>query len=155
MPNTHGVVGRPRYPLLLGQRTYAIVCYSRRLHSQLDIAAHLRVAYPRVRRFLIESGLYEPREHGSAAHTSAVTQAVQMYKDGDPVAQILETTGLVTSELYRGLRINKIPLRTHIYKGGNNARKRGPDLYSGATDGAALGSAPEPASAGEPAPAQS
>lgn len=105
-------VGRPRMPLLIGQRIYAEFAYRTKLKTQLDIAARIRVALPRVHRFLIEKGLHTPSLHGTAAHTQAVSYAVELYVRGESIRYILEETGIVVSELYKALHLRRIPLRT-------------------------------------------
>lgn len=105
-------VGRPRQPLSVGQRIYARRAYSKRLYTQLDLAAKLNVALPRVHRFLVEEGLHVPPRRGSRQHQSAVLQAVRLYEDGRSIRQILEITRLPVSELYKGLRKANVPLRT-------------------------------------------
>lgn len=111
-------VGRPRVPLLIGQRTYVEFAYTRRLKTQLDIAAKIRVALPRVHRYLVEKGLHTPLRHGTAAHSNAVQLAVDLYVMGTPVQSIVETTGLVVSEVYKALHAHNIPLRTKSKKKG-------------------------------------
>ena len=110
--NTNKRVGRPRQPLSVGQRAYAEFAYRRRLKTQLDIAARLNVAFPRVRRHLIEVGLHKPITHGTAAHTAAVQTAVQMYTEGEPIQSIVDQTGLVVSEIYKAIHLEGIPLRS-------------------------------------------
>lgn len=114
--NTHSHAGRPREPLLIGQRAYALYAYRHRLKTQLDIAARLNVALPRVQRFLVEEGLHIPPVHGAAAHTQAVEMAVNMYIAEEPVRMILERTGIVVSELYKALHMQNIPLRSQRKK---------------------------------------
>lgn len=110
--NTISTVGRPRIPLLIGQRTYVEFAYRHRMKTQLDIAAKINVALPRVHRFLVERGLHTPTHHGTTAYTNTVNYAVELYVRGAPVAKILQETGLVSSELYKALHARSIPLRT-------------------------------------------
>lgn len=105
-------VGRPREPLLVGQRAYAVFAYSTHRKNQLDIAARIRVALPRVHRFLIEKGLHTPFTHDTPEHRQTVDQALKMYVSGAPIRGILGETGVVVSELYKALHNTGIPLRS-------------------------------------------
>lgn len=111
MTETIRSVGRPRYPLMYGQQCYAKVAFSYARIPHSRIASYIGVSLPRVTRFLTESGLHIPKRHHTAAHINSVLQGVQMYEDGVPVADILGQTNLPVSELYKGLRQYKIPLR--------------------------------------------
>jgi hypothetical protein len=114
--NSNPHVGRPRQPLLIGQRSYVLFAYSNKLKTQLDIAARIGVALPRVHRLLVERGLHVPQRHGAAAHTNAVKKAVRMYLSGATIDSIVQTTGVVVSELYKALHARNIPLRSKVQK---------------------------------------
>ena len=105
-------VGRPRQPLLVGQKRYVLFAYTNKLKTQLDIAAHINVSLPRVHRFLVEHGLHNPPVHGAAAHTNAVRNAVRLYIDGISIAKIKAETGVAISDLYKALHSAGIPLRS-------------------------------------------
>lgn len=113
-------VGRPRKPLLIGQRVYTETMYAHSFKTQLDIAARIKVSLPRVQRYLVEIGLHTPPIHDSTAHRVTVRAAIRLYREGMPVKDVLESTGLVVSELYKALRNAGIPLRTF----GGQGRKR-------------------------------
>ena len=105
-------VGRPRVPLLVGQRIYAQSAYPIHIRTQLDLASRIGASLPRVRRFLVDTGLHVPIRHHSSDYSSAVNQAVRMYIEGIPVAELIEESGVVVSELYKALRRRGVPLRT-------------------------------------------
>ena len=109
------VSGRPRIPLLIGQKAYIERAYASQSQSQARIAQHLDIAIPRVRRHLIEAGLYHPRPpQRSPEREEELSEAVQAYIDGERVVEICQTYNVNPAELYREIRTRGIPYRTQV-----------------------------------------
>lgn len=106
------VVGRPRVPLLLGQQLYIEQAYTQLGLSQARIAQDARVAIPRVRRHLVDKGLYSPRPPTrTIARAKVVEEAIEWYSRGEKVVDICTILEINPAELYRALRENHIPFR--------------------------------------------
>src|SRR5678809_1414992 len=105
--------GRPRLTLTTEQQEQIVQLYREAHLSQARIAQEVGIAIPRVRRHLVEAGLYRPR---AAVRTPAREQqlsvAVLAYEDGEKVVEICQTHHVNPAELYRELRARHIPYRT-------------------------------------------
>lgn len=106
------IPGRPREPLFVGQQLYIERAYEILGLSQAQIASHVGIAIPRVRRYLIERGLYAPRSPTrSRAREALIASAVEAYIEGEKVVEICSTYNVNPAELYRMLKDLNIPLR--------------------------------------------
>lgn len=115
-PNTKVLAGRPRVPLLTGQQHYIERAYYHLGMSQAKIARNVGVAIPRIRRYLIERGLYAPRSATrSELREQVLDDAVQAYIDGEKVVEICNGYDVNPAELYRRLRQLEVPFRTKDY----------------------------------------
>ena len=115
--------GRPRVPLLVGQMLYIERGYTILGLSQARIAQQVGIAIPRVRRYLVDKGLYLPRNmRRTPARLQQLAQALEQYVNGDLVIDICQTYKVNPAELYKLLRAKNIPFRTthHLQNGGQH-----------------------------------
>ncbi len=111
--------GRPPRELLVGQAAYTERAFRHAKLPHQRISLHIRAAATRVRRHLLEYGLYTPRHIDRSELHDRTVQAVAAYLMGDKVIDICATFNIGASELYKALHRRGIPLRT---KGGSNGR---------------------------------
>lgn len=125
LPRLHPIqAGRPRLHLNNEQQARIEHLYREGRLSQARIAQDLEIAIPRVRRHLMEAGLYHPR---AAVRTpereQQLSEAVLAYQDGEKVVEICQTYEVNPAELYRELRLHNVQLRTRPIEDGGG----GPD----------------------------
>lgn len=105
--------GRPRLNLTEEQQRRIEDLYRNGGHSQAHIAQIVGVAIPRVRRHLIEAGLYVPRASiRTSEREQQLSEAVLAYQDGEKVVEICQTYEVNPAQLYQELRARKVPFRT-------------------------------------------